>query len=350
VLEDDDVEREYRLLLRDAHLQLQPEEQQRLIRRIQQGPDTAAWQERFAANAGHEPADDRIAYITGTWVRDRLAPLAPVLDDAASARLDQLTVEYGPTSDLTVIPQRVFGSWTAESVIDAAELQAMPSPELVKFLNSWQPPDDWRGLDRTSIRKALSAAVLADAEQRSADAAIFVGLDHPFIESIVNGLAVAAQAGRQLDWAALIWLFQWTNDQAAAELAAGVVTRAERRWRAARHSALRLLGIAFCIDPSPVPADTEPGLWELIQTAASDPDPDTGDTETAEHLDSVRPAALEAAVLLAHWKRRTDQQSPITNILQLLGEHTNPDIDGSGAIPGLLRCRIIAGHGGDQVV
>jgi hypothetical protein len=309
LLADRGAEYEFQLFLRDVHALLEPQ-RCKLVDAILAGPDTGPWKNRFSEAHDYPNPDAMVQQLAGMWIRDRLAPLEPVLDTAARDRYQQLVAQYGPASDLSVAPVRFVSSWTEESPVDAGELQALPAAELVDFLARWQPPQDWRGLDRSAICKALSASIAAAAEQRSHDADVFAGVDPAHASAILEGFAVAARDRRELDWAALIEFFRWVDDQAAVELAAMVTTRADRQWRQARYNVLHILGIALRHLDSLIPAGCEPGIWAIVRSAIADPDPQDEHDPASAALDAVRPAALQTAIQLGLWKHRADSQPP----------------------------------------
>ncbi|MET8550392.1 hypothetical protein [Micromonospora zamorensis] len=325
---------EFQLLLRDAHSALEPHEVQQLVNTILAGPDIGPWRERFLKAHDHPDPDATVRQLAGMWIRDRLAPLEPVLPTAARDRYQQLIAEYGPAPDLSVVPARFTSSWTEESPVDASNLQALPAAELVEFLARWQPPQDWRGLDRSAICNALSASIAAAAEQRSHEAGALTGVDPAHADAILEGFSIAARERRDLDWTALVEFFRWVDSQAAAELAAMVTARADRQWRQARYNVLHILGIALRHTDSPLPAECEPEIWAIIQSAATDPDPQDEHDPTSAALDAVRPTALQTAIQLGWWKHRAGSQSP-AEILALVDQHLSGP-NKSSAVPETL--------------
>ena len=96
----------------------------------------------------------------------------------------------------------------------------MPTDELVTFLRDWQPPASrWPPLSPAPLNAALNSAVKNDAGRRSADAASFIGLPPVYIAAILNGLWQAVTNQAVLDWAGVLRLAEWINQQAVNELA-----------------------------------------------------------------------------------------------------------------------------------
>lgn len=324
LLADDGAAYEFQLLLADAHSWLDAHEVQQLASDILAGPDLERWRARYTRAGDTPDVEVRAHEHADLWIRDRLAPLAPVLDAAARGRYEHLIAEYGPAPDLAVAPLRITFGWSSgDSPVDAATLEPLSSTELVGFLASWQPPQDWREFDRTAINPALSASIAAAAEQRSQDAAVFIGVEPASASAILEGFAVAAKARRALDWPALIGLLTWVDAQAVAELSVGHLGRADRQWRLARYNVLHLLSLGLGYDEGGIPAEREPAIMAIVRSAATDPDPDsqTEGEDSSAALDAVRPAALHTALRLGVWKRQTDSNATPNDVLGLVEQH-----------------------------
>ncbi|XVU24209.1 hypothetical protein ACQPZJ_44425 [Actinoplanes sp. CA-054009] len=324
LLADDGAAYEFQLLLADAHGWFEVHEVQQLVDDILAGPDLETWRSRYT-RADHGPdVEIRVREHADLWIRDRLAPLESVLDAAARARYEYLIAEHGQAPDLAVAPLRISFGWSSgESPVDAAELESLSSTDLVGFLASWRPPQDWRELDRTSINSALSASIAASAEQRSQDAAVFIGVEPANAVAILDGFAIAARDQRALDWPALIELVTWVDAQAVAELSAGSLNHADRRWRPARYNALLLLSLGLGYDEGGIPAEHEPALMAIVRSAAADPDPhpQTDGEGSSAALDAVRSTALHTALRLGVWKRRIDSNATLDDVLNLVELH-----------------------------
>lgn len=338
LLADDGAEHEFQLLLRDAHGWLEAHEVQRLVDDILAGPDIERWRDQFTRAGNHPGPEARLRDRADLWIRDRLAPLEPVLDAAARSRYQQLIAEHGPAPDLSIAPVRIIGGWSSgDSPVDANELEPLSSAELVSFLADWQPPRDWRELDRSSISPALSASIAAAAEQRSQNAAEFIGVEPAHAAAILDGFAVAAKDRRALDWPALIDFLTWVDAQAVAELSAGRTTRADRQWRPARYNVLHLLGLGLGYAEDGIPAECEPALMAIVRSAAADPDPQTERDDSSSALDAVRSTALRTALRIGVWKRQADPSASPADILSLVEQHCGADDDSAAVQEALGR-------------
>ncbi|MEV7227313.1 hypothetical protein AB0M79_09870 [Polymorphospora sp. NPDC051019] len=338
---DHAVEREYLLLAAAGHAWLEPPKVRSLLDFFDEQPDTTVWEQRIRREGvGAVEAEDLLRQRIDQWRRDRFAALEPLLHGDRRAHYETLVAQYGPAPDRSVPPPAAFTVWGGEGVIEAAELQQLTADALAQLLHEWQPPQDRRELDRSAIRPALAAAVAREATRWSTDAAAFIELPPEYVTSILDGFWEAARAKERLDWKPLTTLLAWIDGEATSELAAEVVQRRERKWRAARYSVMRLLTVDPTADPDRIPSDAEPAIWSIISAACADPDPQRQDTPnepddgelSSASLDAVRPEALRAAIL---WGLRAQQRPGYTGVpevTQVLDAHVTPAADPALAV------------------
>jgi hypothetical protein len=221
LMADRHIEREYLLLARAGANGLDAGDVRRLLRIIDAGPQPAA-----SGIAGEEAAtqeatlDPESRERVARWQRNRLAALQPVLPPEWDARYQALVIEYGDGPDPTEALPEPFVVWRGEeSPVSASELAAMPTAVLVEFLQTWQPPTDrWGAPSRASLRGALSSAIQSDAERRSADLELFIGMPAVYIGAVINGLYQARTNDAVLDWNGVIRLCEWINQQTSHDV------------------------------------------------------------------------------------------------------------------------------------
>lgn len=347
---DDAIEREYLLLTAASQAWMEPSAVAGLRATFDQDPDTSEWAQRLARHTDGDDGDSvqqLLQQRVDRWRRDRLAALEPRLDDDRRARYEALVAQYGPAPDLSVPPQAVFTVWSGADV-DAAELQSLTAAALVQFLRDWQPQQDWRQLDRSSIRPALAVAAQAESGRWSSDAAAFVGLPSEYVTSILDGFWQAASAGERLDWTGLATFLTWVDSEALAELTVGVTRRRARLWRTARYGVMRLFTVDSTADPDRIPAAAEPALWSIISAACTDPDPHPDDASdepqgselAAALLDAVRPEALRAAILYGLRAQRRTGTSDVPEVMEVLDAHVAAESDPALAVRGMFGQRL----------
>src|SRR5262249_42119719 len=144
---------------------------------------------------------DRIA----RWQRNRLASIQHVLPPEWDARYQALVTELGPAPDPDSPEPETFAFRVSDCPVTAGDLAAMPTGALVAFLKTGQLPGrNGQVISPESVRGVLSSAIQTDAEQRSADAASFIGLPSEYVSAVINGLWQATTNGSGLDWSGVI--------------------------------------------------------------------------------------------------------------------------------------------------
>jgi hypothetical protein len=340
VARDDRLDREFLLLASAAQIWLANRDRQRLLALITEGPDIDSWSAQYTRYRNEAPTASRVRRYVETWQRDRFAAIEQILPPDLRAQYRILVVEHGEAPDQTVPPAPVVEVWDEESPVGVDDLAAMPTHSLVEFLRSWQPPKDWRQQDQTSLAGVLNSAIQQDAPQRSADASKFIGLVPDYITPVIDGLWQAAEKRAELDWAALLPLCSWVNEQAEADLMKGAVSRGARAWRRPRLALLGLLITGLNDQAPPLTADHDGTVWSIISSACQDPDP-TPDDETVNDrpgalealtLDAVRPVAIRAAVAYGLQMRQQDPEGDIRAVLSVLEDHLDTTADPSWAV------------------
>jgi hypothetical protein len=337
---NDSLDREFLLLAQQVLPQFGDRERQLYFRMVDNGPDTATWIARYKRSQGEEPSPHAVDAYVGRWKRDRLAAAGDTLTPDLQLQLRTLVATYGDPPDHAVPPSPTFAVWGDEAVVSVEDLVAMDTHSLIEFLRTWEPPRDWRMIERSSIRGPLSGAVQKDVARRSADAEQFIGLPADYVGSVLDGLWQGAANGQAIDWPNLLKLGRWVNTQAQAELAQGTTSREARQWRRARMGVLRLLITGTQDGPSRLPADSDDVAWKIIRSCADDADP-TGAEESSAYdgsevdalrSDAVRPVAIWAAIAYGQLLRQRDVPRSIDTVLDLLERHLDVAAEPSAAV------------------
>lgn len=345
VVADRHVEREYLLLARAGAGVLDAGQLRRLLRIIDAGPQpSTAGTVSNRAIAQVSEADSESRARMARWQRDRFAALAAVLPPEWDARYQELVTEYGAAPDPTEALPEPFAVWRGEdSPVSASDLAAMPTAVLVDFLKTWQPPTDrWGSPSPASLRAAVGSAVQDDAERRSADLELFIGLPAVYIGAVINGIYQARTNDAVLDWNGIVGLCTWINQQAAQELANLDAEPNNREWREPRLEMLRLLMVGLNQEPNPVPTELDERIWAIIVDSCADPDPDIRREANATDegfggfiglaLNVTRPQAVRAAISYGLRLRRRTPDADLSTVLALLNEHLDPISDPSRSV------------------
>jgi hypothetical protein len=272
LMSDPAVEREYLRLALAGAAWLQPGDLQQLLALIGRGPGDQ-WLQRAQLADGTSLARSH----TERWQRDRYAAIEPLLPDSQRARYLTLVAAHGPAPDPTPQPLPTVWTFRVDSPQSSAQISAMSGEALVEFLHTWREPPApaWPRQDRESLAAALGESVKTDAERRAAGASMFVGLPADYATAIIEAFSRAAADKRDLDWAAVLPLCTWIDEQSRAELDAGVTDRPRRQWRKARTAVLRL-AIYACNRHACSRTEVADPLWRILEAACADPDPQDG--------------------------------------------------------------------------
>jgi hypothetical protein len=340
VARNDRLDREFLLLASAAQTWLANRDRQRLMALVSEGPDIDSWSAQYRRYSNQGPPASRVRTYAERWQRDRFAAIEQILPPDLRARYRVLVAEHGDAPDRAAPPPPAVVVWGDESPVSADDLAAMPTDSLVEFLRTWQPPKDWRQRDHSSLGGVLNSAVQQDAPRRSAEARAFIGLAPDYITPVIDGLWQAAERRAELNWAALLPLCSWVNEQAEAELAQGAVSRGARAWHRPRLALLRLLIAGLNDQAPPLTADQDGTVWSIISSASQDPDP-TPDDETVDDrpdafealtLDAVRPVAIRTAVAYGLQVRQPDPEADISAVFSILEDHLDTTADPSRAV------------------
>lgn len=328
LMSDRHVEREYLMLAAATHGDLELPAQRRLVALVDAGP-APNW------TAGIDESDQvRRRGLIERWQRNRYAAVEDLLSPAELARYETLVLEHGPAPEIATAAGQVLEFSSRRSPLTDEEFVAMTGEELVEFLRTWtpSPPGTWPPVDRDDLRFALSAAVESAADMRSSQASRFIGLPADVVTTVVEALGRAAHNDQQLQWANLIPLQAWINEQANAELTAGVVADDQRRWLNARKAILLLLISALNSDADDLDLEQ---IWSIIEDSTHDPNPRPDQPDAGpERLDiySARTRALRAATAFGAHLRIRNPAADLSRSRSALDGHLRVDVDPSLAM------------------
>jgi hypothetical protein len=342
LIADPYVEREYLLLARSGASSLDAGNVRRLLRIIDAGPQPVPSEVAGKGAPEAATADAESRDRTARWQRNRLAAFEAALPPQWNARYQALVAEYGDAPDPTAAVPEPFAVWAGEaSPLSTSDLAAMSTAALVEQLQTWQPPpSDWR-VPSPSLRGALNSAIQADAERRSADLELFLGLPATYIGAVLNGLYQAGTNDAVLDWKGIVSLCEWINHQANDELADLDIGPGFREWREPRLDMLRLLMVGLNRQPNPVAAELDDRVWAVISDSCTDPDPDIDRENNAAGegfgvmglaLNVARPQAVRAAISYGLRLRRRSADADLSSVLSVLDTRLDPALDPSKAV------------------
>jgi hypothetical protein len=221
----------------------------------------------------------------------------------------------------------------------AAELSAMPIPELAAWLKTWQPPETVLGSLDSELAHELSSAVAGNAVAFARDAREFIGTPPIYVTHVLLALA-GPNVDPAVPWEPVLDL--------CAAVGATVDSDQEDRWGHSR-SAVASLMIRLLQREGPS-ISLRAKVWKVIEYLSRDPDPaperdSSGDRHYELGLGSVRGQAIRAAIFYALWvaQQRTDPSTPscvAPEARDLITRHLDVAIDPSPSMRSVVAAHL----------
>lgn len=358
LFEDVGLRHEYVLLLRTRFPHLAAEEQTRILRWIEEGPEVHQWKQWREAQTGRQRSEEEVTRCREIWQRDWLARIGPdSLPTEWRERYRQLVGKYGEPEHPAFPRYRERTRSGPTSPKTANELKEMSVTEIVEFLSAWKPPENiLHEPSPEGLGRMLSSAVAEDPGRFASEAPLLKGLDPTYVRALVSGLREALKQQRAFDeyWKPVLDLCQWVVSQPrdipgrqAREM------EADPDWGWARKEIAGLLAEGFQDRPGGIPISLRENVWDILKPLTEDPDP------TPEHeqryagsnmdpatlsINTTRGEAMHAVVRYALWVRNhlqegSDAQERLARgfeempeVREVLETHLNPNRDPSLAI------------------
>ncbi len=322
LFEDEGVRHEYVLLLRDRFSSLAPDDQAKILKWIEDGPEMDEWKQWRERETGRQPGEEEIARYKEIWQRDWLARIGhDNLPATWSERYRKLVEKHGEP-DHPEFPVYTEGGWVGPTSPKAAdELKAMPISEIVEFLRTWEPPKTLFGEpSREGLGRELSSVVADDPERFAAEAPSFQGLDPTYVRHVLAGLREAAKQGKTFAWEPVLELCDWVLSQ-PREIPGRAIREldADPGWGWTRKGIADLLLAGLETAENSIPFDLRERVWAILKPLTDDPDPtpeyeqryggSNMDPATLS-INTTRGKAMHAVIRYALWVRRHLEKAP----------------------------------------
>ena len=341
-LESSEFRNEFPSLLRAGYPLLSADDQQQVLEWIAAVPDFTWLRPEDRLEAGKR------------WQRNWLAVIAAHLPALWRERFDTLVAELGPPEPIerSVPESAVWTGPTSPKTED--ELRAMSAPEVVAFLEQWEPSAERRSPSLDGLARTLAKVVAANASGYANEAHRFIGLAPIYVNALLEGLRIARQEGREFPWESVLALGAWVVEQPVSPSDLSESSDDEAEWLWVRRSVADLvaqgLGSAGLIALS-----ERERVWRIISVLAEDVNPSpafeerSGTTDPSTlAINTVRSEAMDAALRYAFWvaagQREEGGPQPgfdvVPEVAQLLERHLNPGIDSSIAVRAAIGKRL----------
>lgn len=199
LFEDYRYRHEYAMLLKDRFSTLTQEEQETILGWIDQGPDREETRSILKAHLGDDFKEEYVDRRTKAWQRDRLSWFCDSLPPCWRDRYEALVAEVGPPEHADVTFWCETGRGGGEPPKTAAQLAAMDTASMVKFLSSWRPNSkDVMGPSMADLANQLGSAVRDNLERFSGEAPAFAVLHPTYVTRLLGEIATALQNKRDI--------------------------------------------------------------------------------------------------------------------------------------------------------
>jgi hypothetical protein len=339
---------EFSSLLTKVGPTLRPEVLNRILTRIDAGPDPASYAYHLEHRVQPEEVNAVRTQIVEQWKRDWMFPLSEVLDAPRTATLKALLEKYDA-------PRPRFRMGGGARVIqdhspsDVASFNTMTVPDLVQYLKDWVPPASGLPFEqpsRAGLASTLRQWVDENPERASESLNEFLttDLDPGYITAILEAFAALAKTDRAFDVYAVARAAQWVAEDTdpLAEAIEGAGTR-EATWNWAQMSAARYL-TDLMLQEARLDVTRAAEIWPAVKAVCYLARPTVEDEAEYKKeanryasfaLNTPRPVGVEAMIRYGRWLKlatpeerfQLDQLAPVFEVLdEKLDPHEEPSV------------------------
>jgi len=328
---------------------LTSEQQERILKWIDDGPDSTGWEQRHIQYHGQPPTEAERMRTLQYWQYEWLQRFHTSLPPTWLPRYDALAAEFGVKAPFDLEFGEIFTDVASPKTLD--ELAAMRPVEIIDYLRTWQPVEDETGVASPTIRglgQHIATLVESKAESFAPLGTALIGLEPTYIRSFLMGLREAVRQARTFEWQPVLELCAWTvrvlhplasNDEDPAFLNRDP----DIGW--ARGAVVDLLEAGCQGGTSEIPFSLRMYVHAALIPVTDDPDP-TPEREArykesdmdapSLSLNTTRGKAMHALIRYALWVHRHLGQETgfeyMPEVRDVLARHLNPESDPSLAI------------------
>jgi hypothetical protein len=321
---------EYQRLLHDVFPTLDPGDRDCILKWINDGPPTQAYEARITA-AGKQPTPEDTARYQNFWRRRQLTPIAEHLPPTWAQRYRAIIDELGPEPH-----EPTDGFIGPTSPITKEDLAAMTAEAFVGYLASWTPTDELLGPSRAGIGQHLTGIVATNPTLLDGVLDRLRALHPTYLRSYFYGLREASEKKRAIAWQPVLDLATWIVSQTrdAPIVDTNHPFDDDQGWVGARSAIADLLNQAL---NNTMPVVHRDAAWRIIAVLAEDPEPTPeyeatyGATMDAPlvALNTIRGKALEAvikyALMLHRHQPEPNDFTDIPEVRAVLDDHLQQD-------------------------
>lgn len=312
---------------------------------VEEGPE---WADRRTESG--TPEDD-VKRSIRFWERDRLYPMRNVLPPKWALRYAALVADLGePDHPGFLSYRRTWAGPTSPRTLE--DLRAMSLVELLDFLASWRPKDDWMEPSEDGLGRLLEQLVVAEPDRFVPNCERFESLDPTYVRSVLAGVTAVVKTGKRIQWSPVLRLCSWVIDQPRSIPSRKLSRKMDRDpdWGWTRKQIADLLVCGLEPRLNGIPIGDRQATWRLVEALSRDSDPENIPNEQSsmdpftQSLNTVRGQAMHALMHYALWVGRdgeAEQAEPSSEglpkeVATLLDAALNPETEPSEAVRGVF--------------
>jgi hypothetical protein len=180
-------------------------DQQAILTQIDRLPDEyrATWMRRFEEHEKRAPDAKDIRGYEGSIFRDAVWKWRDALPTKRKEQLEEVVREQG---DPDAWQERLFP--TEISPLTGSDFASRPVPEIVSFLQTWQPQPGPKKQTVTALAQQLRQAVDQEPLRFAEHAERFASLRPVYVRRVLEGLESAVRNNREIPWGSLLALME----------------------------------------------------------------------------------------------------------------------------------------------
>jgi hypothetical protein len=336
------VRTEYYALAEKRYSALDEPDQARILRWIEQGPDTTALRERSGLSA--EQIEQQVEY----WRLERLAPIREYLPTQWRRRYGSLEQKFGaPRHAAQAVVTRGPYAVPLKAFQPERDLAVMSVGDVFEYVKSWRPANPTAfplspGESEHGLAAVLSDIVQKRAGEFSEHASEFEVLDPTYVRAAVQGFEGACREKTSFSWSRVLDLCAWIVSQPVdIPGRSGDVWSRDPDWRWARQAVIGLIDEGF--KQKAIPFELRDEIRTILESlAAGDSQGDLpfDDEESQKHdiwtasINRAKPRAIRSVLKYVEWCRDNSGSKEFSlalapNAGSLLHRHLDADFDPS---------------------
>ncbi|WP_378954592.1 hypothetical protein [Pelosinus sp. sgz500959] len=301
-----DMRYEYFHLLAKKFNLLSSAKQEIILGLIDEGPDVENIKQYYNERSNRQPTLEEVNLHIGSWQLDRLEAIAGFLPVEWKDKYQFLSHKYSKSEHPDFVSYHSTAWRGPTSPVTVEEISEMPVTEIVNFLTSWKPSNEWHSSTPEGIARVLEVVISKNPAKFSSDLDGFEQIIPTYARAVISGFNLAQQRGEELAWGEIVYFCDWIVSQRRDALTdiSQYMLDADPDWGWSRKSVAFL--IKDGLSTNSISYDLRKPIWSIIEKLSSDPEP-TPEYEQRYKMgpelsiNVVRGVALYSVIAYARW-------------------------------------------------